>query len=193
MKYLILLLIPIQIFLRHDLFWDKNDEHKPAFELNGVTDEHWYWTHNLLNNNDTLSLNLIDKNKMLGKELKFIFAGRKFIILLRSQCAFAYYVGIRQVCVMSEGLTDKYIAKLPIKERGRIGHERIAPLEYIYKRKINFIFNRRFLDYYYHQKVPTDRFRMLCSAGGIGFYVSFEVITMTNQVKNLIDVKKREP
>jgi len=38
------------------------------------------------------------------------------------------------------GLTDAYIAHLPISKRGRPGHEKQAPPDYLQKRRVNFVF-----------------------------------------------------
>lgn len=143
----VLLLVIGEYGLRTDLFYDKNDNHRPAFELQGVTDEQWYWSHNLGSN-----FNLIDMDRISGTSLKNLFGDTRYTILLRSQCALAYYLGTKQTCIMSEGLTDRYIARLPLEGEGRVGHERRAPIEYIRKRGCQFLFNRQPLRNYYPDK-----------------------------------------
>jgi hypothetical protein len=51
----------------------------------------------------------------------------------------AYYSKLPDAVELHTGLTDEYIAHLPLKERGRPGHEKMAPRDYMYRRGINFV------------------------------------------------------
>ena len=175
---ILILSFVIETNLRTSLFYDKADQHKPAFELGGVTDESWYWSH------DTgQGFNLIDLDRMKGNGVKDLLNGTNYTILLRSQCAFAYYLGVEQTCVMSEGLTDKYIARLP--GEGRVGHQKIAPLEYINKRGVNFLFNRQSLGNYYGLELNNPRYAVSLIDKDIKFQIAMEVITIDDKVKRL--------
>ena len=127
----------VEFNLRWNLFYDKADNHKPAFELQGITDEQWYWSHKVSDNK-----NLIEIDKSIGLGLKEMLKDKSAVVLVRSQCALAYYMGTDIICIDNSGLTDRYIARLPITDRGRVGHERSAPMDYIKERKVNYLFNR---------------------------------------------------
>ena len=127
----------VEFNLRWNLFYDKADNHKPAFELQGITDEQWYWSHKVSDNK-----NLIEIDKSIGLGLKEMLKDKSAVVLVRSQCALAYYMGTDIICIDNSGLTDRYIARLPIADRGRVGHERSAPMDYIKERKVNYLFNR---------------------------------------------------
>lgn len=51
-----------------------------------------------------------------------------------------YYSQLPSAIECNTGLTDEYIAHQPIAKRGRPGHEKNVPEEYLFERKINFIF-----------------------------------------------------
>jgi hypothetical protein len=54
-----------------------------------------------------------------------------------------YYSGLPVAIECNAGLTDEYIAHLPLAERGRPGHEKKAPYDYLLERKVNFVFGNR--------------------------------------------------
>jgi len=169
-------LVIFEMNLRNGMFYDEAGEHKPAFELQGVTDEQWYWSQDLGDGQ-----NFIERNEMLGSGIGEFLGDKRFVILLRSQCAFAYYLGVGQTCVMSEGLTDWYIARLP--GEGRIGHQKKAPLEYIKDRGVNFLFNRASLDHYYGVKTDNQRGTLNLPKMRVGI----EVITVNDNVRKLFN------
>jgi hypothetical protein len=52
-----------------------------------------------------------------------------------------YYLRPVEAIECETGLTDSFIAHLPLKERGRVGHEKKAPVDYlILQRKLHFSF-----------------------------------------------------
>lgn len=167
----VLLLVPVEMSLRNDMFYNVKEEHKPAFELKGITDEQWYWSHKVSGDN-----NLIDNDKVTGEMVQQLLARDSFVVLLRSQCAFGYYLGNNITCIDNSGLTDSYIARLPIKERSRVGHEKTATLEYMKQRGVHFIFNRSIYDKNNKQVV----FRLY------GIQIRAEIIVYDDIVKNLL-------
>ena len=50
-----------------------------------------------------------------------------------------YYLDISTAIESETGLTDRFIASQNLRERGRIGHEKAAPLEYLEERNVSFI------------------------------------------------------
>lgn len=95
------------------------------------------------------------KRNIDGTEAKFGFYGGKAMLM--------YYSEVPVAIESDAGLTDEYIAHLPITERGRPGHEKDAPREYLADRRINFLFINRFssrgpsddIRWIYFDKVPA--------------------------------------
>jgi hypothetical protein len=59
-------------------------------------------------------------------------------LILGAQASYAYW-GRLPVAVEAHGLADRFIAHLPLAERGRPGHERRPPLEYLLRRQVRFL------------------------------------------------------
>lgn len=136
----VLLLTVFDNSRRNSLFLDETGKRKPAFQLSGVTDEYWFWTEK-----ESLPMTRIEENKIIGKIFEKYFHGEKVRVLLRGQASLGYYANFYE-CIENAGLTDKYIAHLPIEHRGRPGHEKEAPMEYLVKRGVHFCFNRQYYD-----------------------------------------------
>ena len=142
-KYLFVLLVSIPLLvlyeksLRDELFIEPNGQRKPAYQLQGITDEYWYWTQTETFN----GINPIEANELIGRQLEQYFRGTKVQVLLRGQASLGYYGQFYQ-CVENAGLTDSFIAHLPLQERGRPGHEKNAPLNYLVERRVHFVFFR---------------------------------------------------
>lgn len=131
------LLVLYEKSLRDQLFIEPNGQRKPAFQLQGITDEYWYWTQT-----ETFSgINPIEANELIGRQLAHYFRGTKVQVLLRGQASLGYYAKFYQ-CIENAGLTDSVIAHLPLKARGRPGHEKEAPLSYLVERGVHFVFFR---------------------------------------------------
>lgn len=62
------------------------------------------------------------------------------VVIYGTQAMLAYYAEFPTAIEGESGLTDEYIAHLPIEKRTRPGHEKLAPAEYLYKRGVNFAF-----------------------------------------------------
>lgn len=166
-------LIAFEMNFRHNLFYDAADNHKPAFELQGITDEQWYWSHDLGG-----GLNQIEANEYVGGYLKNLFGEKKFCVLLRGQASLGYYANFH-TCIENAGLTDKYIARLPLEERGRVGHEKNATLEYMKQRGVNFVF----------QRTVYDKANKQVTFKQIGLRA--EIITFDDNVKSLFKEKSQ--
>jgi hypothetical protein len=61
------------------------------------------------------------------------------VIFYGTQCMLAYYAEF-PVGIEGYGLTDTYLARLPVKKAGRAGHEKQAPMDYLWRRGVNFVF-----------------------------------------------------
>jgi hypothetical protein len=61
-----------------------------------------------------------------------------------AQAHFIYYMRPRLAIESSTGLTDFYLARRTIIKRGRIGHEKEAPLEYLISREVNIIMSEAY-------------------------------------------------
>lgn len=105
--------------------------------LSGILDEHWFWTHDLVP-----GINLMGDQSAQGKLLRPFFEGADATVVLRAQNNLAYYAKFR-TCIEHAGLTDKYIAQLPLQKRGRPGHEKGAPWDYLIARRVHFSFQRK--------------------------------------------------
>jgi hypothetical protein len=69
------------------------------------------------------------------------------IAIAGSQAFFAYYLDPPYVLEASNGLTDEFIAHMPLEKRSdMVGHERVVPMEYYYKKNVNLIMNGYFLE-----------------------------------------------
>ena len=159
----------VEFNLRTNLFYDKADNHKPAFELRGVTDESWYWGQKVN------GMTPIDANRVAGQNLKKIFNGKRFCVLLRGQASLGYY-GEFYTCIENAGLTDRFIAKQNLGERGRVGHEKGASLEYMKQRGVHFVFNRTTYD--------ASNKQVLFTLSGIRLRA--EIITLDSLVKSIL-------
>ena len=132
---LLLVVIALTDHARRDaLFVNENGTRKPAFQLGGIADEYWFW-----GETTTAGVTPIVVHEMTGKELARFFEGEHVRMLLKAQLSLGYYGGFSE-CIESTGLTDSYIARLPLDHRGRPGHEHEAPLSYLEERKIHFVF-----------------------------------------------------
>ncbi len=132
----VLLLIYFEKSIRDDLFTSTTNgklTRRNSSETGGVTDErnyyYSYWEQ------FPKSANLPEALITTGKALQPYFKSLDITVVLGGARNYiGYYAEFKNI-IIDNGLTDKYIAKLPITERGRIGHEKYAPIEYLIKRK----------------------------------------------------------
>jgi hypothetical protein len=121
---------------RDRILYDEKGQLKQNSEIGGIIDEQRYYTQPMDRN-----LNLIQLNEVVGNQLKVFFRGEYVRVLLRGQASLGYFAKFNE-CIENNGLTDAFIAKLPLIQHGRPGHEKSAPLEYLEKREVHFVFLR---------------------------------------------------
>ena len=113
--------------------WDGED----GGSTHGIADERWVYVRK------RFQLNGVERGSMdvysdIGKYYQQFFEGLPVkVAITGAQNMIAYYADF-PTCINEYGLTDKYIAHLPITKRGRIGHEKMAPEEYFVKRGVQF-------------------------------------------------------
>ena len=101
----------------------------------GIADERWVYMRKrfLLNGVERGSMDVYSD---IGKYYEPFFAGLPVTVSITgAQNMIAYYANFR-TCILEFGLTDNFIAHMPITHRGRIGHEKMAPEEYLIKRGV---------------------------------------------------------
>jgi hypothetical protein len=82
---------------------------------------------------------LLATRRRQGELLRRCVAGTRATFLVQgAQASYAYY-GRFPVAIEAYGLTDRTIARLPLERRGRPGHERRPPFEYLVERRTNFL------------------------------------------------------
>jgi hypothetical protein len=151
--YLALLIaIPVLVYFeksrRDDLYIDDQGTRKdPLTCLGGIADEHWFWTHDYHNGK-----NMLETQSQLGKALSGYFKNLPVKVVLKAQLSFGYY-GHFSDCIENCGLTDTYIAHLPIEKRSRPGHEKFAPVDYLVREKADFLFQRTLNDTSFYRTV----------------------------------------
>jgi hypothetical protein len=115
--------------------WDGDD----GGTVRGIADERWAYTHTRFTVGAE-PVGSLDTYVNIGKLLAPIFEGLPVkVVIMGGQNSIAYYADFAN-CIDIYGLTDSYIAHLPITKRGRIGHEKEAPSEYLLKRGVNLQF-----------------------------------------------------
>ncbi len=98
--------------------------------ISKIVDEHQLYTEGHL-----------QRARIEGERLKKYFEGYGVrVAFMGTMARLVYYSDIPYAIEATTGLTDAYIAHLPLAERGRPGHEKTAPWEYLVKRKVNFLF-----------------------------------------------------
>lgn len=116
---------------RRDHLLQTTEEGRPKFVSHkGVIDEHYLRT----------EVDDIDKDKAFGEFLRPFFEGLDATVLLKGRACIGYYAGFK-TSIENFGLTDKYIAHLPVEGRSRPGHEKEAPYEYLLERGVDFGFD----------------------------------------------------
>jgi hypothetical protein len=82
---------------------------------------------------------LLAERQRQGALIARCFANTNATFLIQgSQASYAYY-GQMPVAIEAYGLTDRTIARTPLPQRGRPGHERRPPLDYLLQRRTNFL------------------------------------------------------
>jgi len=121
--------------LRGELFVETGEDGKPKdVQLHGVADERYFYV-NLYK--------LLKVDKPIGQMLSPYFKDIGATMHVRgAQACLCYYLKIK-AGIENHGLTDEYIAHLPVVNRGeKVAHEHEAPWEYLVKRGVDFSINR---------------------------------------------------
>jgi hypothetical protein len=122
-------------------------KNQPFPEKNGITDEN-----KIYKIKEVYKL----KNKLIPHRNNFRELGVR-ISFGGTQAMMAYYLDPLVAIESVTGLTDKFIAHKKIKERGKVGHEKSADLEYLKKRKIHFhLFETNFSYIREYNKLETS-------------------------------------
>ena len=122
---------------RDDLYAGAEEGPKSRFGPSGVTDEHAYYTRV-----GSDGRNMIETYRYVGGGLARYFEGTNARVLLGGQASLGYY-GRFAYCLEHWGLTDAYVAHLPVGRRSRPGHEKVAPMEYLIRRGVHIEFMKR--------------------------------------------------
>jgi hypothetical protein len=94
----------------------------------GVVDEHRVYTSAV-----------VARQQRVGLTLRRYFEGLPVrLAIVGSQATMAYYAHPAVVIEGGAGLTDRWIARQPLARRGRVGHEKMAPVSYLLQRKTHF-------------------------------------------------------
>jgi len=72
-----------------------------------------------------------------GRYFEPFFRGIPASVVQDSACMFVYYANFENV-IEKYGLTDAYISHLPVSRPGKIGHEKVAPMDYLIQRGVMF-------------------------------------------------------
>ncbi|MCB9462082.1 MAG: hypothetical protein H6682_00120 [Candidatus Eisenbacteria bacterium] len=126
-RALLLGVLPLVVFAenwttRASLFLDA-DSARGRRRLRGIEDERWYWA------SDTgRGENRIEEARRYGAYFEEQFDGMDVTVAILGQAAFGYYGRFPRV-VEENGLTEPLIARRPVTERGRPGHEKRATLD----------------------------------------------------------------
>lgn len=117
---------------RDGLLLEREDGEIKVVSLNGIVDERRYYK----------DVHDIEQDAALGRYLEPYFRGLDATVLLVGQACLGYYAEF-ETCIENFGLTDRFIAHLPLEERSRVGHEKEAPFAYLNQRGADFVFSRR--------------------------------------------------
>lgn len=122
-RVLVSFILIVLVFLR----WHQFDP--PTTAISGIVDEHAAYPNELIE--EARAEGALLKKYLDGLDVSAAFYGKKAMLV--------FYSDIRYAQEAAAGLTDEYIAHRPIKERGRPGHEKRMPFDYLIEKKINFI------------------------------------------------------
>jgi hypothetical protein len=118
-------------YRNHIMIEEKEGVPTPIF-FRGIVDEHSYYT----------DYHTLHDERFAGTLLRPTFEDLDATVLLGGQACFGYYAGFRTL-IEGAGLTDSTIAHQTIARRGRVGHEKQAPYDYLLERRVNFRFSRK--------------------------------------------------
>ncbi len=98
------------------------------------------WQAGIVNEREFYRPDDVELRRMEGATLRRYFAGLPVrIAIVGSQAKVAYYARPAVAIEAQTGLTDRWIAHQPLARRGRVGHEKLAPVSYLLSRKVDFV------------------------------------------------------
>lgn len=101
----------------------------------GVVDERRYYTET--------RRDWAEESRRSGKILRRFFSGvRVRVAFFGGEARVVYYADPAVAIESAAGLTDAFVARRKLLGRGRVGHEKAAPAEYLLERRIHFSFDR---------------------------------------------------
>lgn len=118
--------------VRDGLMLEHKDGQITPVTHKGIIDERHYYKY----------ASTFDLEKKFGLIAAEYFKGLDVTVVLKGQAALGYY-GKFKTCIECYGLTDEYIAHMPLKSRSRVGHEKEAPYDYLIERGTDFQFGRK--------------------------------------------------
>ncbi|HEY2509735.1 MAG TPA: hypothetical protein VGI39_02730 [Polyangiaceae bacterium] len=87
----------------------------------GILDEHAHYTQERM-----------DRTRARARVIAPFFEGLPAVVAIYGdEAALAYYARIPVAIEAHAGLTDAFVARQPLARRGRVGHEKHAPLDYL--------------------------------------------------------------
>ncbi|HEX5315616.1 MAG TPA: hypothetical protein VFX22_03110, partial [Candidatus Kapabacteria bacterium] len=101
-----------------------------------IADERWfYYDHFDLSN---IQMSFMDVYSEVGKYLEPFFRDLPVTVAIPGAMNMIAYYANFSTCINEYGLTDAYIAHLPLSTRSHIGHEKKAPEDYLIRRNVDF-------------------------------------------------------
>jgi hypothetical protein len=98
------------------------------------------WQAGIVNEREFYQPEDVEIRRTEGETLQRFFAGLPVsIAIVGSQAKTAYYARPAVAIEAQTGLTDRWIAHQPLAKRGRVGHEKLAPVSYLLSRKVDFV------------------------------------------------------
>jgi hypothetical protein len=98
------------------------------------------WQGGIVNEREFYRPDEVESRRAEGETLRRYFAGLPVsIAIVGSQAKLAYFARPAVAIEAQTGLTDRWIAHQPLVHRGRVGHEKIAPVSYLLSRKVDFV------------------------------------------------------
>jgi hypothetical protein len=99
------------------------------------------WVQGIANEREFYKPEDVEAQRLQGATLRRYFEGLPVrIAIVGSQARIAYYARPSVAIEAQTGLTDRWIAHQPLASRGRVGHEKVAPIQYLLSRKVDFVF-----------------------------------------------------
>ena len=135
---------------------------------------------------------LTEYARIAGHEMKRLFDGLEVRLgVAGGHANFAYRAEVPVAVECAAGLTDAYIAHMPVPPRGKVGHERPWPLypDYLLKRKLHFM-----LEGSYATGGICDQYRALAfPLPGLPDALAMPVRIVTWDSKLMAELRRRQP